>query len=84
MDGYSLGVARQAQQNAADWRAYAAQVERNFRGAQASYEGMAALKEALLKELARVDPKNYLLVQANRQRVFDAAFDKAASGKAAA
>lgn len=35
-----------------------------------------ALKDALLKELARVDPTNYLLVQANRQAVFDAAYDK--------
>ena len=84
MDGYSLGVARQAQQNAADWQAYAQKVERALQGTQANYEGMAALKDALLKELARVDPKNYLLVQANRQRVFDAAYDKSASGKRAA
>ncbi|GGD98267.1 hypothetical protein [Caballeronia grimmiae] len=75
VDGYSLGVARQAQQEASDWKAYAARVERAYSGTQAN-EGVMASKDALLKELARVDPTNYLLVQANRQAVFDAAYDK--------
>ncbi|GGD98253.1 hypothetical protein [Caballeronia grimmiae] len=63
VDGYTLGVGRQAQQEAADWKAYAARVERAYSGTQANYEGVMALKDALLKELARVDPTNYLLVQ---------------------
>jgi hypothetical protein len=79
VDGYTLGVARQAQQEAADWKSYAARLERNLYGANANYAGMQALKDAFLKELARAEPTNYLLVQANRQAVFDAAFDKFAA-----
>ncbi|WP_256465429.1 MULTISPECIES: hypothetical protein [unclassified Caballeronia] len=37
---------------------------------------MTALKDALLAELARVDPQNRLLAQENRQAIFDAAYDK--------
>lgn len=76
MDAYALMKAREAQSVAADWKAYAARVENVLRGTEANYQGMTALKDALLAELARVDPQNRLLAQENRQAVFDAAYDK--------
>ncbi|PCE30084.1 hypothetical protein [Burkholderia ubonensis] len=75
MDGAILGRATAAEQNAAEWRAYAAELEHSLLISRANKAGMEALKNALITELSKVDPKNYLFVQQNRQRIFDGAFD---------
>ncbi|VXC89858.1 conserved hypothetical protein [Burkholderia sp. 8Y] len=73
VDGYTLGVARQSQQSAANWKAYAEELERKLATYAANYADMEALKNAAIAELSRVDPSNYLTVQPNRQRILDAA-----------
>jgi hypothetical protein len=83
MDAYTLQRARNAEGVAHEWKAYAEQLERKLATYAANYAGMEALKNAAMTELAKVDPKNYLMVQQNRQRVFDAG-QTAASGKRAA
>lgn len=79
---YALGRAREAQNAAAEWKAYAEKLKYQLRGALANAEGMRALKEAALTEVAKLDPKNHLMVQPNRQRIYDAAYNAAACGKA--
>jgi hypothetical protein len=37
---------------------------------------MKMLKDAAIKELGRVAPQNDLMVQANRQKIIDDAYDK--------
>ncbi|GGD98279.1 hypothetical protein [Caballeronia grimmiae] len=56
VDGYTLGVARQAQQEAAEWKAYARGLERKLATYADNYDGMEALKNAAMKELSRIDP----------------------------
>ncbi|MCA7955558.1 hypothetical protein LGM43_35435 [Burkholderia seminalis] len=74
-DGVMFGRAVAAPRSAEQWKAYAAQLEDALRICQANTAGMQALKDAAIKELAKVDPGNYLLMQANRQKIFDSAFD---------
>lgn len=73
--GVVFGRALAAERNARDWKAYAEELERQLRTSKANTAGMKALKDAALEELARLDPENYLLIQHNRQRVFDAGFE---------
>lgn len=82
--GVVFGRARAAERSAQDWKAYAENLERQLRISQANTAGLEAVKDAAIKELAKLDPRSYLLVQQNRQRVFDAAFNAVATGKRAA
>ncbi len=67
--------------HANEWRAYAQRLERDIRVCEGNAEGQRAIKDAALKELARLDPKNYLLIQENRTRIFDAAYNPIAEGR---
>jgi len=73
-DGVLFGRAVAAHCSAEQWKTYAAKLEEALRISQANVAGMQAVKDSAMKELARVDPRNYLLEQANRQHIFDAAF----------
>ncbi|NIF40182.1 hypothetical protein F3J14_04540 [Burkholderia sp. Tr-862] len=84
MDAVIFGRAQAAAQTAQQWKAYAEDLERQLQNALANKAGMEAVKDAAIKELARVDSRNYLLVQQNRQRIFSTAFNSAASGRRAA
>ncbi|HGO6128542.1 hypothetical protein ACN8ZM_41105 (plasmid) [Burkholderia aenigmatica] len=84
MDAVIFGRAQAAHRSAEQWKAYAENLERQLRISQANAAGMEALKDAAIKEIARVDPRSYLLVQQNRQRIFDAGFNPVANGKRAA
>ncbi|MGA3842228.1 hypothetical protein ACI2UC_03450 [Ralstonia nicotianae] len=77
-NGAALGRAFAAERNARDWKTYAMELERQLRTSQANTAGMEALKDAAIKELARLDPANYLHIQQNRQQIFDAGFDPVA------
>jgi hypothetical protein len=66
--GMAEGEAQRAIKHADEWRAYAKSIEANL-------AGMEARKDTAIKELARLDPKNYLLIQQNRQKIFDAAYN---------
>ncbi|AOK42564.1 hypothetical protein WL96_15530 (plasmid) [Burkholderia vietnamiensis] len=79
--GVMFGRAVAERRNADQLRAYAVQLEEALRVSQANSAGLEALKDAAIKELQRVDPGNYLLKQANRQQIFDAAFNPVASKK---
>jgi len=74
------GAAFSARNSAVEWKNYAKKLEAELRGSQANLAGMEALKDAALKDLARADPSSYLLVQQNRQRIFDAAYIPVATG----
>lgn len=74
MDGYILSRAREANESAQKWKAYAEKLDRDLAAAQANLEGYKALKDAAIKELSRVDPSSFLTVQQNRQKVFEDAF----------
>nr|WP_311527966.1 hypothetical protein [uncultured Ralstonia sp.] len=78
--GVVFGRALAAERNVRDWKAYASELERQLRTSQANTAGMEALKDAAMKELTRLDPDNYLHVQQNRQRIFDAGFNPISNG----
>ncbi|CAB3789834.1 MULTISPECIES: hypothetical protein [Paraburkholderia] len=81
-NGVALGRAFAAERNATDWRAYARKLEQQLLAAEANLAGNKALKDAALRELAKADPANYLMVQQNRQRIYDKDFDAViASGR---
>ena len=84
MDAYTLTRARQSEDVARQWKAYADELERKLAMLAANYAGMEALKNAAVTELARVDPNNYLTVQQNRQRILEAARNAALNEKRAA
>jgi hypothetical protein len=84
MDAYTLTRARQSEDVARQWKAYADELERKLAVCAANLAGMEAMKDAAVTELSRVDPKNYLMVQQNRQRIFDAARAAAIDEKRAA
>ncbi len=69
----SMNNARERKHDNA-WKAYAKSIEANLAGSE-------AVKQTVLQELARLDPKNYLLIQQNRQRIFDAAYDAVLAGR---
>src|SRR5260364_77221 len=66
----SMNNARE-RKNADEWMAYAQKLERDVRVCEGNAEGQRAIKDAALKELARLEPNNYLLIQENRTRIFD-------------
>jgi len=76
-DGYSQGLAIRNARAADSWQEYAHELERKLATAQAGLEAMRTLKDVAIQELSKVDPKNYLLNQANRQRIIDEAYSKA-------
>ncbi|SAL06094.1 hypothetical protein AWB67_06824 [Caballeronia terrestris] len=73
MDAYTLTRAAQSEDVARQWKAYAEDLERKMALLSANFVGMEALKNAVVAELAIVDPTNSLTVQQNRQRILEAA-----------
>lgn len=84
MDAYTLARATSAEDTARKWKAFAENLQRELQAVSANLAGMEALKDAAMTQLAKVDSNNYLLVQQNRQRIFDAAYEAVAKGKRAA
>ncbi|KAG0164122.1 hypothetical protein DFQ30_010479 [Apophysomyces sp. BC1015] len=60
MDPFVLGRALTAERNAEQWRAYAKNLEQHLHITQANKAGMKAVKDAAIKELARVDSRGPL------------------------
>ncbi|MBU6486528.1 MAG: hypothetical protein KGQ57_01745 [Burkholderiales bacterium] len=58
------------------WKNYARELEQKLADAQAGLTGMRVLQDAAIKELGKVDPNNYLLIQANRQKILDKTYAK--------
>jgi hypothetical protein len=54
-NGVALGRAFAAERNAADWKAYAKQLEQQLLVAQANLAGHKALKEIAIRELQKLD-----------------------------
>jgi len=70
---YALGRAWAAEKNASQWEAYARDLERELQLAKAENWGFAAVRDAALRELSVLDPKNYLLSQEARKTIFEQA-----------
>ena len=81
-NGAAYGMMLSANRQASDWEAYARELQQQLVNAQAGQDALQALVKTAIQELARVDPKNYLTIQANRQRIVSEAYAKA--GKRAA
>jgi hypothetical protein len=58
------------------WKNYARELEQKLADAQAGLTGMRVLKDVAIKELGKVDPGNYLMIQANRQKILDETYTK--------
>ncbi|MEW6133960.1 MAG: hypothetical protein AB1591_12505 [Pseudomonadota bacterium] len=54
-----------------EWKAYAKKLEKSLAEMTESAYGQAGVKEAALKEIARIDPNNSLLKQDVRDAIFD-------------
>lgn len=67
-------VANANGQAADDWAALAHRLEQLLLEANAREKAVTAVKDAVLAELARVDPRNQLLVQENRQELGNAVY----------
>ncbi len=80
-DAYTLGVARDAERRASEWEAYAHMLEQQLKVAKAEQYGFAAVRDAAIGELKKLDPRNYLMVQQNRRNIFDHAKDAQLKGK---
>jgi hypothetical protein len=70
---YALGRAWAAELNASEWEAYARNLELELKIAKAENWGFAAVRDATLREISKLDPNNYLLIQENRKAIFDQA-----------
>jgi hypothetical protein len=81
MDTYFLGVANANARNAREWMEYATVLEERLLIANANRQAAHALKDVASAELRKLDPKHYLPVQSNRQKISNAAYEDAlASG----
>lgn len=81
MDTYFLGVANANARNAREWMEYATVLEERLLVANANRQAALALKDVVIAEVRKRDPKHYLTVQSNRQKIFNAAYEDAlASG----
>lgn len=76
LESLNLTLARAQGRRADDWAAYARELEAQLREAEANLRGVRAVRDAALAELSKVDPKNYMLVQANRQAIGQAAYEE--------
>jgi predicted AAA+ superfamily ATPase len=83
MDAIFLGQARAQARRADDWADYARDLEARLAHAEASLKAVTTVKDVALAELAKLDPRNYLLVQKNRQAIADAAFNGTLAGRKA-
>lgn len=67
-------AAQENQQSAESWKAYARELESKLATSNANLEAMRTLKDVAIRELGKVDPKNYLMNQANRQKIVNDAY----------
>lgn len=72
----NLRRARGAENDVASLREYAKNLEAELSDYKAGLKGVAAVRDTALKELARLDPKHFLLVKENRSKIYDAAYSQ--------
>ena len=71
IDGHSLALAQRNGRSADKWQAYAKELESKLATSNANLEAMRTLKDVAIQELGKVDPSNYLMNQANRQKIIN-------------
>jgi hypothetical protein len=72
----NLRRARNAESDVTSLREYAQALEVELDNYKAGLNGVAAVRDAALKELAKVDPKHFLLAKENRSKIYNAAYNK--------
>ncbi len=78
--GYMLGTQMRSgdgNKALAEWKAYAKKLEKSLGERDEMIYGQAGIKEAALKEIARIDPNNALLKQEVRNAVYDKSVEEA-------
>jgi hypothetical protein len=63
----------------AKFAAWRQQMEEALTDSRANGSGVVAQREALLKEIAKIDPNNWLLNKPNRDRIYLNAYDQRAA-----
>jgi hypothetical protein len=71
----NLRRAHQAENANASWQEYARKLEDELNNYKASLNGVIAVRDEALKELARMDPKHFLLVKENRSKIYDSGYE---------
>jgi hypothetical protein len=75
--GMVQGIARSNAEAADSWERYARELERKLAWEKADNAAARTVGQALVQELARVDPRNPLASKSNRQAIYERAFRKA-------
>jgi hypothetical protein len=75
MEFMNLRRAHDAENATALWVEHAKKLEAELNNYKAGLSGVAAVRDAALKELALLNPKHFLLVKENRSKIYDAAYD---------
>jgi hypothetical protein len=81
-NGAAYGMMLSANRRAGDWETYAHELEQRLVNSQAEVAAIRTLAATVIKELSRIDPKNYLAVRENRQKIVDDAYAQAGKRKA--
>lgn len=69
--GFMRGKAAATENALKQWRDYAAKLEKALQAQVESTYGHAGIKEAALKEIARIDPNNPLLKEDVRKAIYE-------------
>lgn len=75
--GMVQGMARRNADAADSWEAYAHKLESALSWEKKDNQARRSVMRALIQELARLDPSNPLASQANRQKLYELAFQNA-------
>lgn len=75
MEFMNLRRAHDAENAIELWVEHAKRLEAELNNYKAGLSGVAAVRDEALKELARLDPKHFLLIKENRSKIYDAAYD---------
>jgi hypothetical protein len=70
----NLRRARGAENDVASLQKFLHALEAELENYKASLNGVAAVRDTALKELARLDPNHFLLMKENRSKIYDEAF----------
>lgn len=74
---YDLGRAIGAENALSSWKIYAKQLEDALAVTKAAAEGVKAVRDQAVKELAKIDPKHFFLNKENRNEVYEMAYEEA-------
>jgi len=74
---YDLGRAISAENALDDWVEYANRLRAELNQAKASVEGVKAVRDQAIKELAKLDPKHFFLVKEKRNEIYDLTYEEA-------